>query len=376
VVKDAATGQVLVEAAAALGVVSNNVAEYEGLVAGLSAAHRINPSANIHVRMDSKLVVEQMSGRWQIKHPDMRVLAARARAAHPPQLITYTWIPRAQNTHADRLANEAMDAAASGRVWAAPASASSPSERSTPGDKGPAAATPVRPSSSRAPSGPDLGPPTTLLLVRHGRTELTEQGRFSGGGGSLDPELSEAGRRDAIAVAELLAATTPTPDVIVTSPMTRTRQTAAVIAAHLRSLGRDETPLTTPEPRIDQDWVEASFGDWDGATYAEVTRQWPAELAAWQGSTTVAPPGGESLDAVLDRVGRARHRLITDHPGRCVVVVSHVTPIRAVVHDALNAAAESLWRLVIAPASVTALRYWPDGGCEVRGVSVTTHPTW
>jgi ribonuclease H / adenosylcobalamin/alpha-ribazole phosphatase len=63
--------------------------------------------------MDSKLVVEQMSGRWQIKHPDMRPLAAQARdAARALGRVTYTWVPRSRNAHADRLANEAMDAAA------------------------------------------------------------------------------------------------------------------------------------------------------------------------------------------------------------------------------------------------------------------------
>ncbi|HET9899643.1 MAG TPA: reverse transcriptase-like protein, partial [Actinomycetes bacterium] len=72
VVKDADSGAVLTEIAEYLGTASNNVAEYNGLLAGLRAAHDIDPQARIEVRMDSKLVVEQMSGRWKIKHPDMR----------------------------------------------------------------------------------------------------------------------------------------------------------------------------------------------------------------------------------------------------------------------------------------------------------------
>jgi ribonuclease H / adenosylcobalamin/alpha-ribazole phosphatase len=113
VVRDAATGEVLAEVSDSLGRATNNVAEYSGLIAGLGAAAGIAPGADVEVRMDSKLVVEQMSGRWQIKHPDMRPLAARARqTARALGTVSYTWVPRSRNTHADRLANEAMDAAA------------------------------------------------------------------------------------------------------------------------------------------------------------------------------------------------------------------------------------------------------------------------
>ncbi|WNB84509.1 reverse transcriptase-like protein [Cellulomonas sp. ATA003] len=108
-VRDASTGAVLAERADYLGVASNNVAEYTGLVAGLEAARAIDPEAVIEVRMDSKLVVEQMSGRWQIKHEDMRRLAAEARAVAAGARVVYTWVPRAQNGAADALANEAMD---------------------------------------------------------------------------------------------------------------------------------------------------------------------------------------------------------------------------------------------------------------------------
>src|SRR5437764_13881272 len=113
VVRDAATGEVLAEVSDSLGRATNNVAEYSGLIAGLKAAARVARGADVEVRMDSKLVVEQMSGRWQIKHPDMRPLAAKARdAARALGRVSYTWVPRSRNVHADRLANQAMDAAA------------------------------------------------------------------------------------------------------------------------------------------------------------------------------------------------------------------------------------------------------------------------
>lgn len=114
-------GEVLVELAESIGVATNNVAEYGGLVAGLRAAAEIDPDAQVLVRMDSKLVVEQMSGRWQIKHDAMKRLATEARSVLPPGQVRYEWVPRARNGHADRLANEAMDAAAEGRTWTAPA---------------------------------------------------------------------------------------------------------------------------------------------------------------------------------------------------------------------------------------------------------------
>jgi probable phosphoglycerate mutase len=113
VVRDATTGEVLAEVSESIGRATNNVAEYSGLLAGLRAASRLAPGAEAEVRMDSKLVVEQMSGRWQIKHPGLRALASEARqAAHALGRVTYTWVPRERNTHADRLANQAMDTAA------------------------------------------------------------------------------------------------------------------------------------------------------------------------------------------------------------------------------------------------------------------------
>ncbi|MFD3716704.1 reverse transcriptase-like protein, partial [Streptomyces sp. NPDC058677] len=122
VVIDGSTGETLAEAAEYIGVTTNNVAEYRGLVAGLRAAHALDPTARVHVRMDSKLVVEQMSGRWKIKHPDMKPLAAEAARVLPASQVTYEWIPREQNKHADRLANEAMDAGKRGERWVASAS--------------------------------------------------------------------------------------------------------------------------------------------------------------------------------------------------------------------------------------------------------------
>lgn len=109
VVFDGKSGEILHSIGVYVGIATNNVAEYHGLIAGLAKVTSINPSASIHVRMDSKLVVEQMSGRWKIKHPDMAVLAARARELVGSKSVTFAWIPREQNALADAAANRSMD---------------------------------------------------------------------------------------------------------------------------------------------------------------------------------------------------------------------------------------------------------------------------
>jgi len=109
IVIDPATGEVLAEVGRYLGVVSNNVAEYTALIEGVRRALAIDPNAELHIRMDSKLVVEQMSGRWKIKHPDMAELAAVARQLLTGTPVRFEWVPRLQNSRADAAANRAMD---------------------------------------------------------------------------------------------------------------------------------------------------------------------------------------------------------------------------------------------------------------------------
>ncbi|NYD66072.1 reverse transcriptase-like protein [Agromyces atrinae] len=106
---DAATGEIIAELGAYVGIATNNVAEYTGMLEGVRRALTIDPNAEIHVRMDSKLVVEQMAGRWKIKHPDMQKLAVEARSLIAGRPVTFEWIPRAENSRADALANRSMD---------------------------------------------------------------------------------------------------------------------------------------------------------------------------------------------------------------------------------------------------------------------------
>ncbi|RZT64021.1 ribonuclease HI [Microcella alkaliphila] len=115
VVIDPQTGEVLAELGVWVGTASNNVAEYRGMIEGVRTAIALDPTAELTVRLDSKLVVEQMTGRWKIKHPAMAELAAEARDVLTGTPVRFEWIPREKNTRADACANQAMDARASFR---------------------------------------------------------------------------------------------------------------------------------------------------------------------------------------------------------------------------------------------------------------------
>ncbi|MEN2418858.1 bifunctional RNase H/acid phosphatase [Streptomyces rimosus] len=368
VVIDPESGQPLAEAAEYIGTATNNVAEYRGLLAGLRAAHALDPDAEVRVRMDSKLVVEQMSGRWKIKHPDMRPLAAEARSVFPPDRVTYEWIPREQNKHADLLANEAMDAGKAGRQWEPRDSRAEldagGAARSAAAQAADAAAEAAEAAEPKAPpvgwASADLGAPTTLVLLRHGETALTPQKRFSGSGGS-DPELSPAGHRQAEAVAAALAAR-GTVQAVVSSPLKRCRQTAETVAARL---GLDV--------RVDEGLRETDFGAWEGLTFAEVQERYPQDLAAWLGSAKAAPTGGESFAAVARRVAVSRDKLLARYAGRTVLLVTHVTPVKTLVRLALGAPPESLFRMELSAASLSAVAYYGDGNASVRLVNETAH---
>jgi probable phosphoglycerate mutase len=362
VVIDAATGETLAERAEFLGTVTNNVAEYRGLLAGLRAAYELDPAARVHVRMDSKLVVEQMSGRWKIKHPDMKPLAMEASRIFPAGQVTYEWIPRERNKHADRLANEAMDAGAAGESRSPGTSAeASPAGGTAKADADLRAARTVATPSVGWGSAPDLGAPATFVLLRHGETPLTPEKRFSGSGGS-DPSLSDVGREQAERVAAALARR-GTIQAIVSSPLARTRETAGIVAARLGL-----------EVGIDDGLRETDFGAWEGLTFAEVHERHPDDLAAWLASPDAEPTGGgESFAATATRIAATRDKLIAAYAGRTVLLVTHVTPIKTLVRLALGAPAESMFRMELSAASVSVVAYYADGNASVRLLNDTSH---
>ena len=152
-VRDPETNAILVEKAEYLGIVSNNVAEYSGLIAALELANDIDPDAWILAKMDSKLVVEQMSGRWKIKHEDMQRLARKARSVVDPHRVKYQWIPREINKDADRLSNEAMDAGIAGVPWKGRKLAGAAQAESSAGAASSAGAEPAAAPPEAAPTG-------------------------------------------------------------------------------------------------------------------------------------------------------------------------------------------------------------------------------
>jgi broad specificity phosphatase PhoE/ribonuclease HI len=336
VVRDAASGEVLAERSEAIGTATNNVAEYGGLIAGLRAARDVG-ATQVDVRMDSKLVVEQMAGRWQIKHPGLRPLAAEAaKLVRGFDKVTFGWVPRERNRHADALANKAMDAAAG---------------------------LPGKPEARRPPSSweprADTGA-TRLLLVRHGQTAHNAAGRYSGRG---DVPLSERGEAQALATGVRISAVAPATAAVVTSPLSRCTRTATAIADALGGV-----PVA-----VDPDLVECDFGEWEGQTFAEVRERWPDRLADWLADTAVAPPGGESFAAVSTRARRAVAAARAAYPDKTVVVVSHVSPLKLILRDALAAGDGFLHRLYLDAGGLSTVDYWPDGGIAVRAVNDTSH---
>lgn len=336
VVIDPADGQILAERYEYIGSATNNVAEYRGLIAGLQAALDIDARA-VDVRMDSRLVIEQTSGRWQVKHPAIKPLAREAVSLLSRfQDRTLEWIPRAQNIAADRLANRAMDEAGGRGARPPQPDLATADPTLTPASWVPASAVTTR-----------------VLWLRHGSTAHSPDHRMSG---RNDEPLSPAGRSQVKALAQRLGRLLPAQRHVrlVCSPLRRSVQTANVIA--------DAAGL---EITTDDDLAELDFGAWEGRLPAELAAGWPAELKAWTEMVgDPRPPGGESIGELARRVRRARDRLIAAQPDGLVLAVSHVTPIKLLVQSALGAPPSSIMRMFLTPASITEIRY-PQGGAAI-----------
>ncbi|MFE9326620.1 bifunctional RNase H/acid phosphatase [Nocardia sp. NPDC052278] len=387
--------RILAERREYVGITTNNVAEYRGLIAGLEAAAELGARV-VSVRMDSKLVVEQMSGRWKVKHASMIPLADRARRLVAGfDSVTFTWIPRAENSHADRLANEAMDdATLIGEVHAAErqlldagASAATLAEEVRAAEEQLLSWTDEPQSSARGveehlPSRIDAardaqsttsntrvaenspawtgatGRPTRFLLLRHGQTNLSIERRYSGRG---NPPLTDLGREQAARAAKMLAAKGGIA-AVVTSPLGRARETAEAAA----------TALDIPV-RVLDGLTETDFGDWEGLTFQEAAQRDPQLHARWLGDPSTPAPNGESFDQVRERVEAVRRDLLALYPGQNIVVVSHVTPIKTLLQLALGVGPSLLYRLHLDLASLSIAEFYPDGGSSVRLVNDTSY---
>lgn len=181
-----------------------------------------------------------------------------------------------------------------------------------------------------------------IVLLRHGQTEANAAGLLQG---RVDLPLTELGRRQA----EAAVAVVPEGARIVCSPLRRAVETAHVIAA----------PRSVPV-EVDERWTELDYGIYDGRPFGEV----PGEVwDRWRSDPDFTPPGGESLRACGQRVREACGELASGGAGSQadVVVVSHVSPIKAGVAWALGVGDTTAWRMFLDVAAVTRLAVSPRG---------------
>ncbi|MDG2497053.1 MAG: histidine phosphatase family protein [Aquiluna sp.] len=323
-------GRTIADFGEGLGDQTNNFAEYQGVIAALRFL-TATEFRNLTIRLDSKLVVEQLSGRWKVKSPDIRELVAEASQLLGAFDVKLEWIPREKNTIADSLANRALD---EGDFQTREASL-------------PLAT--IQPRSIRAPR--QLVEPTTVVVIRHGSTASTEANLISGGDGD-DPVLSSLGETEA----SLAAAAIPDlldfyqlPGVsrIVHSPMTRTTQTANAIAATLRI-----------ETESDSRLKEIGFGDWEGISMTELEVDSNAAVAAWRNSATSKPPRGESIEELEARVARAVTELVASSQGKTVAIVTHMMPTRAIARMAQRSNDQTNWNINFAPCGISIYRFY------------------
>jgi len=204
---------------------------------------------------------------------------------------------------------------------------------------------------------PAQGEPTVTLLLRHGQTPMSVQKRYAG---RSDVPLTDIGVAQAAAAAKRLAQAGV--GAIMTSPLQRAVQTAEEVAA-VTGL-----PVVT-----DEGFRETDFGAWEGLTFAEVRERWPSEMTAWLADSAVAPPGGESLAEVSERVTAALHRLLADRKGQTILIVSHVTPIKTLVAAAVLAPPPALYRMHLDVAALCEIDWYADGPAVLRSFNDTAH---
>ena len=351
VVRDAVTGEVLAERAAGIGTATNNVAEYGGLIAGLTACLDLDP-AEVEVRMDSKLVVEQMTGRWQVKHPAMKPLA---RAGEGPGA---------------RSCPGCASPGSRGRRTRTPTA--SPTRRWTP----PGAAT------CGAPGG-DSGPADAAdaFLAAHepaaSLAPAPASNRLSGwqdGPAGADHDAAAAARADrAVRREAVLRHRRPAAHRGRPGAGRGRGGTAGGRGGHRRGdqpgpPGPADRRAGRRRGRVWSWWSRRACGRPTSATGRATRsprsgRSGPRELEAWLADTAVAPPFGESFDATATRVRQARDRVLATYGGQRVVLVSHVTPIKTLLRFALDAPPTALYRMHLDLACLSEVDWYAGRAC-------------
>ena len=340
-----ANGETIADLGENLGKATNNQAEYAGVIAGLrfltTTDHR-----SVTIRLDSKLVVEQLSGRWKIKNPGMQELAIEAQGLLSQFSAIFEWVPRKENTHADANANRALDEGDFSSTTAANTQLAS-----------------IQPRSIRAPR--QLLEPTTIAVVRHGHTINTEKNLISGGDGT-DPELSELGLFEARAAAAQLPILLsefglPELSVVYHSPMLRTAQTAQELSGNQLQLVADE--------RL----KEIGFGDWEMLEMAQLETDEIDLVARWRGSLEVSPPNGESVVDMQSRVWESLGEMIENNRGRSIGVATHMMPTRAFAAAAFKGAKNAYFNVNSSPGGISIYRFFDLEFAEVFVLNSCQH---
>ena len=204
--------------------------------------------------------------------------------------------------------------------------------------------------------------PTRLILVRHGETIANREYRYIG---ASDDALTEHGQAQAVQLAGALSVLPVA--AVYSSSRQRAYQTALPIASR--------HGLTV---QVLDDLREANFGTWEGLSRSEVvarSKQDAEQLLAWERDTVLAPPGGESLEAMHLRVSAVVEKLVQAHPDQTVVLVSHVGPIKAILCAALGAPVSAAFRIFLDPATISVLD-WRQPHPVVRLLNSHSHLGW
>jgi ribonuclease H / adenosylcobalamin/alpha-ribazole phosphatase len=332
-------GELIAELFDVLGDRTNNFAEYQAVIAALGWLQENQVREPITINMDSKLVVEQLSGRWQIKHPDLRPLAKQALELASGLDVRFNWVPREQNALADALANRALDQGA------------------------PITPAKIQPRSIRAPR--QSTEPTTVFVLRHGHTASTESNLISGS--NDNPPLSELGLAEAKLAAEAITRLSArfdlsTPELVVHSDQLRAAQTAELVAKQF------DVPAY-PDVRL----REISFGEWERYEMSALEASSAEEIQRWRGSVAARPPGGESVLDLESRVLSSLKEAIENIPGASIALVAHMMPLRAIAKFALGASQSAHWGVQFAPASVSVFRFYGFEFAEVFCLNSCEH---
>jgi len=186
-----------------------------------------------------------------------------------------------------------------------------------------------------------------LFLVRHGRTAINVGNKLQG---RIDHPLDDVGIQQSIEIASVIKSI----DRVISSPLIRAKQTAEAFGKPIE---------------IEERFIELDYGDFDGMLQKDVSEDiW----RQWRGNNDYRPPNGESLHELDGRVRGALSDLMEDARLKNVVVVSHVSPIKAAIAWAIGSDVGVSWKMLLDRASISRIEI-TENGPRMRGFNDTSH---